>query len=125
TGESLDGHSGTGLADHRVQQLVRLVDVTLRIGGQSPAELVRDIRQRTLEVGRQLTGVVTGCPPGHTIPLDEHDVAASRTQDEESRGDACDPCANDDDIDRRVGTKRPRRLVWPELDEPRRPVWTI
>ena len=57
--EPLDPHRGSRLADHDVEQSVRLLDRALRLGGRFPAKLDRDVRQRPLEVRGQLPGVVT------------------------------------------------------------------
>lgn len=100
---------GAGLADHHVEQVVGIVEATLGVAGQLRAELVCDVRQRALEVGRELSRIPAGCTAGHTIALDEDHAAVARAQDEERRGNPGNPRTHDGDISRRV---RMKRLRW-------------
>ena len=70
--ESLDPHRRARLGDHRVEQTVRLFDIALRLGRPLQAELLRDVRQRALEVCRELPRVVAAGAPGDSIALEQH-----------------------------------------------------
>ena len=124
-GEALDSDARAGAADHRVEQVVRVIQVTLRVRRQAPPERVGDVRQRTLEVGRQLPGVVAARPAPDAVALDKEDAGARGAQEEERRRDPGDPGADDQHVDRRVGCKRLRRTVRLALSQPRRPVLAV
>jgi hypothetical protein len=104
---------------------VGIVEATLGVAGQLRAELVCDVRQRALEVGRELSRIPAGCTAGHTIALDEDHAAVARAQDEERRGNPGNPRTHDGDISRRVRMKRLRWPVRGELSDPRRLVRMI
>ena len=72
-GEPLDPDGGAGLGDHQVEQVVGVVEGALALDRQVRAELVGDVGQRALEVGRELAGVAAGRAARDAVALDEHD----------------------------------------------------
>jgi hypothetical protein len=124
-GEALDAHAGAGVSDHRVEEILRVVDVALRLGGAFPAELVREVRERALEVRRQLPRVVPACAAPDAVALDEQDALPRRAEKEEGGRDPRDARTDDERVDDRVRAERLGRPVRRALREPRRPVGRV
>ena len=121
-GDALDADGRAGFRDHQVEQVVPVLQSALSGARCRDPELVRDVAERTLEVGRQLSGVPAGRAAGDPVTLHEHDAAAGLAHDEEGRGDSGDARTDHHDVRRRVAIERPRRPIFCKLRDPRRPV---
>ena len=110
---------GAALRGHQVEQVVGVVEGTLAVDRHLGPELVGDVEQRALEVGRQLAGVAARRATCHPVALDQDHPTRGRAEREERRRDAGDPGAYDRDVGGCVGVERSRRTVGRELGDPR------
>ena len=118
--ESLDPDGRARLGSHQVEEFVGIVEGALGLERLRRSELVGDVEQRPLEVGRQLTGVASRGASADPISFDEHHAQRRRSEGEEGRGDAGDAGADDGQIGARCAVERPRRPVRVKLGDPGR-----
>ena len=118
-GEPIHADAGATLRGHQVEQVVGVVEGTLAVDRHLGPELVGDLEQRALEVGRELAGVAARRAACHPVTLDQDHSARCRTEREECRRDTGDPGSDDRDVGGCVGVKRSRWTVGGELGDPR------
>ncbi len=105
-GEPLDTNGGAGLRHHHVQQVMGVIESALCVDGLGRAELLGDVRERPLEVGRQLAGVSAGRSPGDAVALDQQHAVRRRCQNEERRRNSRDPGTDHNDVGARLSRQR-------------------
>jgi hypothetical protein len=118
--EPLDPDAGAGLRDHQIEQVVGGIEVALALDREVGPELVRDRRERSFEVRRQLSGIATRGSARQPVSLQKEHGPRGVPQREECRRNPGDPGADDGHVDRGVrleGPHRPERL---ELGDPGR-----
>ena len=120
TRESLHPDAHAGLCGHLVEQVMRVVEPPLGLDRHVDPELVGDVVQGPLEVGRELAGVAPCRPSRHPVTLDEHHPLRRRPEDEERSRNAGDAGADDDDIRGRACVKWAWWSVRGELGDPGR-----
>src|SRR4029079_2339717 len=91
-----------GLLDHFIEQAIGTVVAALGVDGGVESIGIDEVAQRPLEVGRQLSGVVTCRAPPDAIAFDQQNARWRVAQYEERRGDAGDPGTDDRDVGRQV-----------------------
>ena len=78
-GEPIHADAGAALRRHQVEQVVGIVEAALAVDRHLGPELVGDLEQRALEVGRELAGVAAGRATCHPVTLDQdHSARVSR-----------------------------------------------
>ena len=124
-GEPVDPDRGAGLGGDQVEQVVRVVEGALALDRHGRPELVGDLEEGPLEVGRELAGVPTGRAARHAIALHEQHAVVGRAKREERGRDTGDPGTHDRDVRRGVRIERPGRPVGAQLGDPGRAVGPI
>ena len=119
-GEALDADRRAGFVHDQVQEVMSAVEFALGLDRLPSPELVRDARERPLEVGRELSGIRSRRAAGDPVALYEQDALVRVPEDEEGRGDPRDSCAHHDHVRCVIAVQPLRRNIAGHLSRPRR-----
>ena len=116
--EALDADRRAGFIHHQVQEVMGAVEFTLGVDRLPGPELIRDARERPLEVRCQLPGVRSRRAARDPVAIDEQHALVRVSEDKEGRGDPRDSRAHHQHVRCVICVQRLRRNLAGHLGRP-------